>query len=174
MQDRSPLRQLQLDAAITVEGFIGLVGIDRLKFTKAGGDQPLWRHALGDQILHDRDRARGRQLPVVLELWAVDRPDVGMAIDAQHPGDLTRYLLFQFKQRAGERIEFGATLGLVEGGLAGIEKYFRLEYEAVADDADIGSAAEDRAQSSEEVGPVPRQLLLPLGERHVEALAEVS
>src|SRR3954469_8595183 len=97
-----------------------------------------------------------------------------MAVDTQHPGDLARYLLFQFKQRAGERVELGATLGLVEGGLAGIEKYFRLEYEAVPDDADIRPVAEDRAQPSEEVGPVSRQLLHPLGERHVEALAEVS
>src|SRR6476661_1124104 len=97
-----------------------------------------------------------------------------MAIDAQHPGDLARYLLFQFKQRAGERVELGATLGLVEGGFAGIEKYFRLEYEAVPDDADIGPVAENRTQPSEEVGPIPRQLLHPLGERHVETLAEVG
>src|SRR6476660_9959559 len=97
-----------------------------------------------------------------------------MAVDTQHPGDLARYLLFQFKQRAGERVELGATLGRGEGGLACIDKYFRLEYEAVPDDADIGPVAEDRAQPSEEVGPVSRQLLHPLGERHVAALAEVS
>src|SRR6188472_998467 len=97
-----------------------------------------------------------------------------MAVDTQHPGDLARYLIFQFKQRAGERVELGATLRRVEGGFAGIEKYFQLEHEAVPDDTDVGPVAEDRAQPSEEVGPVSRQLLHPLGERHIEALAEVS
>src|SRR5215470_3357518 len=105
----------------------------------------LRRYALADEVLHHRDRARDRKLPVVPELQAVDRPHVGVAVDAQHPGDLARNLLFEFEQRDGEPVEFGETLGLVERGPGGVEEHFRLEHEAIADDADVGPIAENHA-----------------------------
>src|SRR5262245_55258981 len=120
MQSRSPLRQLELDATIAAEGFLGPVGIDGLEFAEARGHQPLRRHALADEVLHDRDRAPDGEFPVVLELWAVDRAYVGVAVDPQHPGDLARYLLFELEQRGGEPVELGASLGLVERSLAGV------------------------------------------------------
>src|SRR5262245_47767417 len=152
MQARSPLRQLELDATVAAEGVLGLVGIDGLEFAEARGHQPLGRDALTDEILHDRDRAPDGELPVVLELWAVDRTYVGVAVDAQHPRDLARYLLFELEQRGGEPVKLGTTLGLVERGLAGVEEHFRLEHEAVADDPDVGAIAENRAQPPKEVG----------------------
>src|SRR5438132_6300599 len=89
----SPLRELELDAAVATKGLLGLVGIDRLELAEARRDEPLRRYALADEVLHYRDRACDRQLPVVPELWAVDPPHVGVAVDAQHPGDLARNLL---------------------------------------------------------------------------------
>src|SRR5262245_19787391 len=174
MQARSPLRQLELDSAVAAEGFLGLVGIDGLEFAEACGQQPLRRQSLADEVLHDRDRASDGELPVVLELRAVDRPYVGMPIDAQHPGDLARYLLFELEQRAREAVELGPAFGLVERGLAGVEEHLRLEHEAIADDADVGPIAENGAQPSEEVGTVPRQLLHALGQSHVQPLPEIG
>ena len=54
-------------------------------------------------------------------------------------------------------------------GLAGAEEHLGLEHEAVADDADVRAVAEDLAQAAEEVRAVARELLHPLGQRHVEA-----
>src|SRR5437868_729522 len=65
------LGELELDATIARVGFLGFVRIDGLEFAKAGGDEMLWRDALADQILHDRDCAPGGKLPVVLELRIV-------------------------------------------------------------------------------------------------------
>src|SRR5262249_54725138 len=155
----SPLRQLQLDAAVAAEGFLGLVDVDRLEFAEASGHQPLRRDPLADEGFHYRDRPGGREVPVVLEFPAIYRPHVGVAVDPQHPGDLARNLLLQLEQRAGEPVELGAAFRLVQGGLAGIEEHLRLEYEAVADDADVGPVAEDGAQPPEEVGAIALQLL---------------
>ena len=80
----------------------------------------------------------------------------------------------ELDQRAGELVELGAALGLVERGLAGIEEHLGLEHEAVADDADVGPVAENGAQPPEEVGAVARQFLHPLRQRHVEPLAEIG
>src|SRR5215470_16547886 len=74
----------------------------------------LRRYALTDEVLHHRDRARDRKLPVVPELRAVDRSHVGVAVNAQHPGDLARNLLFEFEQRGGEPVELGEAFGLAE------------------------------------------------------------
>src|SRR5262245_25094143 len=174
MQVRSPLRQLELDTAVAAEGFLGLIGIDGLEFAEARGHQPLRRDALADEILHDRDRAPDGKLPVVLELRAVDRAYVGVAVDRQHPWDLARYLLFELEQRGGEPVELGASLGLVERGLTGIEEHLRLEHEAVADHADVGPVAENGAQPSEEVGTVALQLLHALRQRHIQPLAQIG
>ena len=62
----------------------------------------------------------------------------------------------------------------VEHGLAGIEQHFRLEHEAVADDANVGAVAENFAQPAEEVGAIARQFLHPLRQRDVEPLAEIG
>src|SRR5262249_43389958 len=169
-----PPGQFHLDGGVAAKGFLGLVGIDRLELAEARRDQPLRRYALGNEVLNYRDRARDRQLPVVPELRAVDPPHVGVAVDAQHPGDLARNLLFEFEQRDGEPVEFGETLGLVERGPGGVEEYFRLEHEAVADDADVGPIAENRPQSPEEVGTVARQFLSPLRKRDVQPLAQIG
>src|SRR5262245_65520691 len=95
-----------------------------------------------------------------------------MAIDAQHPRDLARYLLFELKQRAREPVELGPAFGLVERGLAGVEEHLRLEHEAIADDADVGPIAENGAQPSAEVGTVAPKLLHAVGQRHRAPPAE--
>ncbi len=77
-----------------------------------------------------------------------------MAVDAQHPGDLARNLLFEFEQCGGKPVELGEALGLVQSGPAGVEEHFRLEHEAVADDADVGPIAENDPQPPEEIGTV--------------------
>src|SRR5262249_30108597 len=74
----------------------------------------------------------------------------------------------------GKSVEFGAALGFVEASLGGVEEYFRLEHEAVADDANVGPIAEDGAQPAEEVGTIAREFLYALSERHVEPLAEIG
>src|SRR5205085_2528895 len=74
----------------------------------------------------------------------------------------------------GKSVEFGAALGVVEASLGGIEEHFRLEHEAVADDANVGPIAEDGAQPAEEVGTIAREFLHALGERHIESLAEIG
>src|SRR6202040_544787 len=104
----SPLRQFQLDAPVVAEGFVAVAGVDRLELAKTGGDQALRRYAFADQILHHRDGARRRQFPVRLERRGrAELPRVGMAVDAQHPVDLRRNLLFQVEQGARELVELG-------------------------------------------------------------------
>src|SRR6185295_16325406 len=72
----SAFRQLQLDAAVALVGFLVGRGVERLEFGKAGGDQPLRGYPEKDQILHHGDGARRRQLPVRLEQRRVDWPGV--------------------------------------------------------------------------------------------------
>ena len=96
-----------------------------------------------------------------------------MAVDPQHPGDFARDLLVEIDQRGGELVEFGAAFGQQQR-LAGIEEHFRLEHEAVADDADVRPVAEDGAQAAEEFRTVARQFLHPLRQRDVQALAEIG
>ena len=116
----------------------------------------------------------GRQLPVGLELaGAGERPLVGVAVDAQHPGMSPGISLVEVDQRGGELVELRLP-GRVDAGLAGIEEHLRLEHEAVADDADVGPVAEHLPQAAEELGAVARQLLHLLRERHVEPRAEIG
>src|SRR5450755_4242397 len=96
-----------------------------------------------------------------------------MAIDPQHPGDLGRDLLVEFGQGAPDLFELGAALGQ-EHRLPGVEEYFGLEYEAVADDADVRPVAENGAQPSEELRAITRQFLNALCQRDVQALTEVG
>ena len=71
-----------------------------------------------------------------------------MAVDPQHPGDLARDLLVEIDQRGCELVEFGLAFGQQQR-LSGIEEYFRLEHEAVADNPHIRPVAENGAQPSE-------------------------
>ena len=96
-----------------------------------------------------------------------------MAVDAQHPGDVGGNLPVEFDQHGRELVELGAAFGL-EHRLAGIEEHFRLEHEAVADDADVRPLAEDRAQPPEKVRAVARQFLHALRQRDIEPLAEIG
>src|SRR5919198_1057289 len=139
-----------------------------------------WRHqstrryALADEVLHDRNRARDRELPIAPELRAINRSHVGVAVDPQHPGNLAGNFLFQFEQRDGEPVQLHQPLRFVERGPPRVEKHFRLEHKTVADDANVGAIAENGAQSSEEVGTVSREFLHPLRERYVQPLAQVG
>src|SRR5690606_13886799 len=81
------LGQLELDPAVAAEGLFGEAALDRLELAEAGGGQAVRRDAFLDQHLDDLDRAGGRELPVRGEQEGRDRPDVGMAVDAQHPVD---------------------------------------------------------------------------------------
>src|SRR6185436_7664215 len=70
-------------------------------------------------------------------------------------------------------VDFAAAVRAQPGG-AGIEQHLRLEHETVADHPDVRPRAKNAAQAAEELRPVTRQLLYPLGERHVQALAELG
>ena len=68
-------------------------GIERLVVGESRRGEMLRRHAVGDQQLHHGDGARHRQLPVGRERGRpLDRLPVGVAIDAQDPFDVGRYL----------------------------------------------------------------------------------
>jgi hypothetical protein len=60
VSQKSPLGQLELDAAVAPVGILGPAKINWLKFAKSGGDKVLWRYTLANEILHHRDCARGR------------------------------------------------------------------------------------------------------------------
>src|ERR1043166_4044424 len=84
----SPLRQLQLDSAVAAVGVLGPLVVERLELAESGGDQSLRRYPLGDQVLHHRNGARRGERPVRGELGRDDRAHVGVAVDAQDPGNL--------------------------------------------------------------------------------------
>src|SRR5579883_33070 len=88
LEDRSLLRQLQLDPAIAAERLLLVAGIDRLELAEARRGEAVRRHALGDQILNHGDGAGGRQLPIRFERAAGDRMLDGMAVDPENPGQI--------------------------------------------------------------------------------------
>ena len=104
---------------------------------------------------------------------ARERPGVGVAVDAQHPGDFRRDLSLELQHCLGQLVEL-ALAGGVDLVVAGIEQHFRLEDETVADHADVGALRQDFSEATEEVGTIAGQFLHPLGQRHVEATAEVG
>ena len=117
---------------------------------------------------------RGRQRPVRGELRACDRARVGVAVDAQHPGDVGRNLLVEVDER---RRRCGRARRDASGRIVAwpaLEQHLGLEHEAVADDADVGPVAEDLAQPPEEIRAVAGELLHPLRQRDVEPAAEVG
>ena len=96
-----------------------------------------------------------------------------MAVDAEHPGNVARDLGLELLQGVGELVELRRGLRLEVGG-AGVEQHVGGEDEAVADHLELGTGAEHLAQLAEEVGAIARKLLHLLGERHVQALAEIG
>src|SRR3546814_18600520 len=111
-----------------------------------------------DEELHYGDGARRRQLPVRGEGEGVDRPAVGVPVDAQHPVDVVRNVGGDLLQRAGEAGELRTAVLLDRRRAAG-EEDLGLEHEAVADDADGLAAADELQQAAAELRDVPRQPL---------------
>src|SRR6516225_11761620 len=87
--NESPLCQLELDAAIATVGVLRRATIDRLEFAEPGSHEPRWFHAFANQVLHHGDRPFRRQIPIRFEL-SDDRPHIGMAVNAQYPGNFSR------------------------------------------------------------------------------------
>jgi hypothetical protein len=87
-RENSPFGQLKLNPTIAAICILSSAGINRLEFAETGRDEARRLDALGDQILYHRDCTRRRQIPVRLEL-PDDRPHVGVAVNAQYPGNLS-------------------------------------------------------------------------------------
>ena len=96
-----------------------------------------------------------------------------MTVDAQHPIDLGGNLLCEIEQRRRELAHLRLP-GLVEIAAARGEQHFRLEDEAVADDADVFPVGKDLTQAPEEIGTVAVELLHALRQRDNQAAAEKS
>ena len=85
----SPLGQLQLDAAVAAVGVLGRAPASsgwnspKPAATRRCGEMPLPIRYCTTEIAR-----AGGQLPVRGKLRARDRPHVGVAVDAQHPGDV--------------------------------------------------------------------------------------
>src|SRR6516162_2150025 len=88
---KSSFRQLEFDAAIATEGVLRRASINGLKLAEAGSDQPGWLHALANHVLHHRDCSFRREIPIGFKL-ANDWPHIGVAVNAQYPGNLSRDL----------------------------------------------------------------------------------
>src|SRR5215470_8018936 len=94
-------------------------------------------------------------------------------IDAEYPGDFGRDLLFEIEERDRELIKLAAALS-IQNRRTGVEEQLRLEHETIAHHPDVRPRSENFSQLAEEVGAIARQLLHPLGQRHIEPLTEVS
>ena len=105
---------------------------------------------------------------------AGDRALVGVAVDLQHPAECRSGFRRRAARTASPSLSSSSAPCRADLVGAGGEQHLRLEDETVADDADVGAVAEDLAEAPEEVGAVARQLLDALGERDVEAPAEVG
>ncbi len=133
----------------------------------------LRRDALRHEILGHRDGARRRQFPVRREFRRVDRPLVGVAIDAQHPvyvlGDLAGQVLDHARELAQFRLAFRRNRGF-----AGTEQHFGLEHEPVAHHAHIRAAFQHRPELAEEIRTVTAEVLHALRKGDVQPAAEVG
>src|SRR5689334_3095469 len=169
---KSPLGQLEFDAAIAPVGVLARAAFNRLKFAEAGSHEPRWLHPFCHHVLHHRDGPSGGEIPIRSEL-PDHRAHVGMAVNAQNPGNVGWDLPLEFDDRGCDFVEFGATFRL-QIGPAGVEEYFGLKDEAVADDANVRPVAENLAQLAEEIRTVSRELLKMLGERNIQALTKLA
>ena len=96
-----------------------------------------------------------------------------MTVNAENPTNAGGNLRFQADHGARDLVEFVSPLRL-EIGLSGIEEDFRLQDEAIALNAHVGTVAEHLAQLTEKVGAVARQFLNVLRQRNVKPLAEIA
>jgi hypothetical protein len=96
-----------------------------------------------------------------------------MTVNAKNPSNVRGNLRFQTDNGARDLVEFVPSFRL-EIGLAGIEEDFRLEDEAIALNAHVGSIAEHLAQFTEKVRAVARQFLNVLRQRNIQPLAEIA
>ena len=162
------MRRLRLNASSVVPGSIGW-NSPKPAATRRCGDTPLpirycttemARAAESSQLVLNGEVAESCRVSV----WPSTR-----STQLISGGNL----FFQVEQGGGELVELGAAFR-PQHRRAAIEEDFRLEHEAVADDADVGAVAEDFAQLAEEIRAVARQFLHPLRQRDVQALAEVG
>src|SRR6266478_8633515 len=165
------LGQLQLDAPIAAIGILGGTWINRLLVGEARRGEPRRWDAFIDGKTHHRQRAGGRQFPIRRELRIADRATVGVPVDPQDPVDVRRDLGGKLLQRDDHRSKFFFR-PVGEIGASGREQHFRLEYKAVANDANVGALAKYLAQPAEELRAVTSQLLDLVHEGKVEALTE--
>jgi len=167
------LRQLQLNAPVAAECLFGAIGIDRLEFPETGGDQDAGRRdSPPDHVLHDRDGARGREVPLVRKVApVVGRISCGRrrgSTQAISPG-------ICFSSSVSALAACRARRGPPDAArLPGVEEHFRLEHKAVTHDAHVGTIAQDGAQPAEEVRAIARELLHPLRQRDIQPLAKVG
>src|ERR1700727_2107007 len=98
---------------------------------------------------------------------------VGMAVDAQDPGNVRRYLTFEIDDRSAEIVQRLMTGG-ADLGFARIEQDRGFEDETVADHPDARPRAKDLAQAAEEIGAIARQFLHLLRQRGVQPGAEIG
>src|SRR5262249_41965908 len=96
-----------------------------------------------------------------------------MAVDPQNPRDVGWDLLFQLKQGVRYFVELGAALGF-QVGPAGIEKYLGLQHKSVADNTHVRPVAEDLTKLAKEIRTIALELIDPIGQLEIEALAELS
>ena len=144
---RRPLRSCRCRAAGTRRS---------LRPRDAGAARPC------DERLHHRDGAGRGERPVRGELRGVDGALVGMAVDADHPWDIRRNLLSSSTRAQAMRSISPEPPGRRKAW-PGREQHLGLEHEAVADDAHVGTGAEDLPQAPEEVGAVARRVPAPAG-----------
>jgi len=116
----SPLRQLELDAAVATEGFLGLVGIDRLEFAEAcrryseriGPLTSFVKYEHPRDLLWDDERYEGHAYGAYA--WAVYVAEVSVDMRTAE----VRVDDFVAVQEVGKVINPVLAAGQIEGGVA--------------------------------------------------------
>ena len=152
---------------------VAVAGIERLELAEAGGDQPVRRDALLDQIADhgiaraaDSSQLDGKSALVIglMSVWPSTRSTQAMSGGICFSSCFSASASLSICGRAsGFRSAEPESNSTSDG-----------KDEAVADDLEVRAGAEHLAQLAEEVGAVARQLLHLLGERHVQPLAEIG
>src|SRR4051812_6281521 len=154
----SAFGELELDSPVAAVGGLVVARVDWAVLAEAGGRKGLWGNALVDQEIDHGDRSRRRQLPVRAERGTPDRLPVRVPVHAQDPVELWRDARRHLLQRVRELAQLALAFR-IERGRARREQQFGLEYEPVADHAQIGAVAQRLAQPPEEFRAVFLQLL---------------